>query len=403
MTIKLEALSAVKPSAYNPRTTDPARLDLIELSLRKLGFLLPLFADSAGDISSGHQRHIVAERMGLSVIPVERLDREMALDVRRSVNVMFNRATNDMDASDSPAELLARLSAVDIEALAQAIPDVDRRNPREMYPCLYPEVRPIRPMLLANRGRWNRHARNMARQLANKNIRMAVIVRPDGWVINGIGRLEHAAESGEETLPVVVVPEEKAAFAEACLNLISMDFDLQGRYADFFRYSSFRRARVHVPGNDLGYGFTMFAFGDVHPNEVQLQSNAEHRLQWERVHGTTIMDFGAGRLKETRNLRALGFHVTAFEPFYCPDGETISREETAALAEAFFDDVAAGVEWDSIFLSAVLNSVPFMRTGCTCWRFCRRVVPLQRAAFTSQRTRSITRSGRHWRVMTAHC
>ena len=55
--IKIEPLSAVNPSTYNPRTADPKRLDLIELSLRKLGFIAPIYADANGEILSGHQRH----------------------------------------------------------------------------------------------------------------------------------------------------------------------------------------------------------------------------------------------------------------------------------------------------------------------------------------------------------
>lgn len=358
--IQLEALSAVRPSAYNPRVTDPARLQLIELSLRLLGFLLPIYADETGEISSGHQRHLVAERMGLTLIPVERIGRKMTLDGRRALNVMFNRATNDMGAGDAPAELTRRWEdRQNLVALAASLPHVDPTNPREMYPCLYPEMRSVKELARVNTGRWNGHARNLNRQLARKGINMPVIVRPDGYVLNGIGRLESAAEDGVEQLPVVVVPDARAELAEACLNLISMDFDLETRYADFLRYSSFRRARVVVPGNDLGYGFTMFAFGDEHPSKFDMVANPSLRMTWERVHGSSVMDFGAGRLKETHNLRALGFRVTAFEPFYCPDGDTISREETLALAREFLRDVADGVEWDSIFLSAVLNSVPF--------------------------------------------
>ena len=42
----IEPLSAVNPSTYNPRTADPKRLDLIELSLRKLGFIAPIVGNS---------------------------------------------------------------------------------------------------------------------------------------------------------------------------------------------------------------------------------------------------------------------------------------------------------------------------------------------------------------------
>lgn len=62
--IKLVPIDAVRASEYNPRRNDEKRLALTELSLRKLGFLLPIYADESGEILSGHQRHLVASRMG---------------------------------------------------------------------------------------------------------------------------------------------------------------------------------------------------------------------------------------------------------------------------------------------------------------------------------------------------
>ena len=64
--MKLIDIDSLNPSTYNPRTADPRRLDLIELSLRKLGFLLPIYATPDGEIISGHQRHHVAKRLGVS-------------------------------------------------------------------------------------------------------------------------------------------------------------------------------------------------------------------------------------------------------------------------------------------------------------------------------------------------
>ena len=54
--IKLVPIDAVRASEYNPRRNDEKRLALTELSLRKLGFLLPIYADESGEILSGHQR-----------------------------------------------------------------------------------------------------------------------------------------------------------------------------------------------------------------------------------------------------------------------------------------------------------------------------------------------------------
>lgn len=69
--IKLVPITDVKASEYNPRKNDEKRLTLTEMSLRKLGFLLPIYADTSGEILSGHQRHLVATRMGFTRIPVQ--------------------------------------------------------------------------------------------------------------------------------------------------------------------------------------------------------------------------------------------------------------------------------------------------------------------------------------------
>lgn len=53
--IKLVPITDVKASEYNPRKNDEKRLALTEMSLRKLGFLLPIYADTSGEILSGHQ------------------------------------------------------------------------------------------------------------------------------------------------------------------------------------------------------------------------------------------------------------------------------------------------------------------------------------------------------------
>ena len=51
--IKLVPIDAVRASEYNPRRNDERRLALTELSLRKLGFLLPIYADESGEILHG--------------------------------------------------------------------------------------------------------------------------------------------------------------------------------------------------------------------------------------------------------------------------------------------------------------------------------------------------------------
>jgi len=117
MKISLESLDAVSPSTYNPRSADPKRLDVIELSLQKLGFLAPIFADTDGEILSGHQRHLVATRMGATKLPVFRT-KAIPLNQRKALNIVFNRATNDFDFHSTPGKVTRELESLDLESLA---------------------------------------------------------------------------------------------------------------------------------------------------------------------------------------------------------------------------------------------------------------------------------------------
>jgi len=350
---------SVTPSTYNPRQADPERLDLIELSLRKLGFLLPLFADKNGEISSGHQCHHVSGRMGTQRISVCFFKRNLPLAERKAVNIMFNRGTNDMDVQTSSQEITEKLQAADIYALAQQIPDKQPDTPA-FYPCLNSSWVKIKPLLQANRGQWVQYASNISGVMKAKGVVMPIIVTPKLTVVNGIGRLQNLAEAGVEQVEIITITAQEAHFAKAMLNWLSMDFDIKTRYADYLRHNSFRRARVVVPGNHLGYGFTFVVHPQKHPNTFKLD-NLTQRLAWERQHGTTILDFGAGRLKEVTNLRRFGIQADAFEPYHMrtEDGDTISKSASVHLNRKFLTAVAQPTQWRSIFISAVLNSVPF--------------------------------------------
>ena len=152
MKITLEPLESVRPSTYNPRTADPARLDLIELSLRKLGFIAPIFADADGEILSGHQRHLVASRMGATHVPVFRT-KALDLDQRKALNIVFNRATNDFDFNSTPGKITRELESLDLLALAARIPDKPVGSDAFLR-CVKPAEVGVKDLCKANAGRW---------------------------------------------------------------------------------------------------------------------------------------------------------------------------------------------------------------------------------------------------------
>ena len=152
MNITLESIDAVRPSTYNPRSAVAERLDLIELSLRKLGFIAPIFADSDGEILSGHQRHLVASRMGATHVPVSRT-KALVLDQRKALNIVFNRATNDFDFNSTPGRVTSELQSLDIQALAALIPDKEVGSDGFLR-CLKPAEVAVKDLCRVNSGRW---------------------------------------------------------------------------------------------------------------------------------------------------------------------------------------------------------------------------------------------------------
>ncbi len=351
--IKIEPIDSVNPSTYNPRTADPKRLDLIELSLRKLGFIAPIYADENGEILSGHQRHFVASRMGAKEIPIYRIH-AMDLEKRKALNIVFNRATNDFDICKTPERAKRILETIDLLSLAKNITDKDVGN-REFFRCASPFRESVKKLCTINSGHWIQYARNIARTLRKAGIIMPIICTPDGKVVNGIGRLEMLAELKSEFCDVVYISDDEAKFADAMMNLLTMEFDIHTRYADLLRYNSFRRARR--VRDELGNGFTFQVHAGKPCHSFDIFNKTQQTL-WRKEHGNTILDFGAGHLTETKILNSAGFDCTPFEPYHIT-GSEIDKGKSIEICKKFLDIVASGKEFTSIFISSVLNSVPF--------------------------------------------
>ena len=350
---ELVSIDSVHPSSYNPRTADPRRLDLLELSIRKLGFIHPLYADENGELLSGHQRQFVSKRMGLTQLPVGRTA-AMDLNTRKAVNIAFNRGTNDFNVQDTCKTLAAMLEAHDPVGLASRLADCP---PEKFFRCMHPESVPLDELLAANVGRWIQYARNISCTLEGHGIILPIICTPDRKVVNGIGRLQLAGERKQPFVDVVTINEEEAAFANVMLNYLSMDFDIHTRYADLLRYNSFRRPSGVKKW--LGQSFT-FALVKSNACKTFDLSSSANRAKWIRQYGRTICDFGCGLMDETRIVRSIGVKSIPFEPYFLDANREICPPLARKIAREFLEEIASGVKFDSIFLSAVLNSVPFL-------------------------------------------
>ncbi len=351
MTPRLVPIETLAPAAYNPRRVDPARLEMVALSLRKLGWLLPAYATEDGQLLSGHQRSHVARDLGYRHVPVVTVP-DLDPNRRKALNVLFNRATNDIPQNADTSKMAAKVLRDDVKRLGESLPD----HPMDEFPCLRAREEAVGPLLKSILDRLDRHARNVARTLFLRfDIAMPVVVTESGRVVNGAGRIYAMAERKKPSVQVVRIPDAWAPFAEAMLNFLSMDFDIGSRYADFLRHNSFRRViRVR---SSLGNGF-VFALGKS-IKEFD-HRNPEHAAAWRRKFGTRVIDFGAGHLHETEILRSMGVDCVPFEPYRIfPGRNEIDKEESLRVARGFLAEVASGKPFDSIFIASVFNSVPF--------------------------------------------
>lgn len=360
----LTPIGDLSPSAYNPRKADAERLDLVELSLRKFGWLLPIYADTNGEILSGHQRHLVAGRLSATMVPVVRVP-FFKVDRRMGINVLYNRATNDMyktrTTKELKTDLFERMSEINE---IKTLPDIPVDTP-EWYPIL--GQKPVAVMRLAKLNeRWpEAHAVQMASYIKSNGLpQLPVICTPSNKVLNGSARLTFAIQEQFDTVNVVYVKEEFASHIQAMMNLLTMDYNIQERYEDLLRYNSFRRknqrqdilSTVFVEDLVRHYVNTGNRVG-----AFQLH-NERHVEMWKKYYGNHVIDFGAGLCDKTETLQKMGVDAVAFEPFFlAKDNENIDTDGARKLTEKFLDRVADGTEWDSIFISHVFNSVPFLQ------------------------------------------
>lgn len=351
--MQLVDIDSISPSTYNPREADAERLKYIEYSLRKLGFLLPLYVcEKTGEILSGHQRHYVSKQMGLKRVPVQFV-KPMSLERRKAYNIAFNRGTNDLHRNETSKSVKEKISNYDLNKLIESTPDVT-----DYYPCLHTIKVNGKELAKVNIKNNNKYSKNLARTISQVAGYMPVVITKDLKVVNGIGRLFHQLEKGINEIECVVVPDEKATLAYVMLNLVSMEFNLHKKYEDDLRYNSFRRAMTTRAGG-LGKGFIVGAFGNKRAKDFK-ELKGKHLQAWIAKYGTNVVDFGAGRFSDTRILRAAGLNVYPFEPFMCKEHTNeVDRVKSVENTRKFLKAVASGKEFSSIFVSSVFNSVPF--------------------------------------------
>lgn len=109
--MKIEMIDPVEllPSDYNPRRINDHQLDSLMKSIEKYGFVEPVVINtSTGRIVGGHQRVQAATKLGLSKIPVTKVD--LGESDEKALNVALNKISGDWDI-EMLTEILSDLGA----------------------------------------------------------------------------------------------------------------------------------------------------------------------------------------------------------------------------------------------------------------------------------------------------
>lgn len=362
LVIELVDVKDLQPAAYNPRESDPERLELLALSLRKLGFILPIYATPDGHLLSGHQRLKTAVAVGATKVPVVRID--PAKRRYQQVNLLFNRITNDMKSNDTSAQLFEELRGETMEKLLGQVKDKQPDTP-EFYPCMQWQMASPVELLGKDDRIFLDSTVEMCKKAHQYNIFMPVVMDDEGRVMNGVYRLMGAANSGYEEWPYITLPALEAKLAERLTNLISMNFTLEKQYANVLRYGAYRRPQNIV--HNLVRAMRFWADGCVAKSaEQSLKDARRFWASWRRIHGEDVLDFGAGQCRNELILSKKGVRCTSWEPYAVPwdeeDAENKAKpsiDKSRRLTDNFLQLVANKHRWSSIFMNAVLNSVPF--------------------------------------------
>lgn len=390
MTYEVVRVDDLHPDPVNPRERIESRAVALRLSLLKFGHLMPIVADTEGTICSGHQRLQSLIELGADVAPVLRVPVPRDLIHRGARLMLFNLASADIGdrVRHDPSADQAAFDSV-VERL-EGRPTIDLNDP-EQWPCMRATEQPVARLAAANDdlalGADSKVDGTITLARSPYNVRLPILATAEGALVAGRQRLAAAVMSGAEDWPVVVT-EADPLIADA-MNVIAMGYAATP-LEDVARASVWLnpmwRRKV------LGRGMIFYVDPKVHTAEFDLAARAD---EWKAKHGTYVADLGAGHMGESALLNSVGVRSVAFEPFLVPPGEGMpNQEQTRKMMRLFLAEIARGRPFDSVFLSAVLNQVPFEMD-----RF--RVVTLAHALCSPSTTAYVSTLGTHasaWRT-----
>jgi len=318
----------------NPRPHDEILIERLELSLKKLGLIMPIIAFDNGVILGGHQRIKTLRKIGEKEVYVNFIKTTQMAE-RISINMYLNRVIQEIHASNK--DIVFEDDAF-FEEL-KTLPDV--KNPAlVLKDVFFDDMKSFKVT----------PDKNLVKQeayLYSKGLRLPVIIDEDNNIVVGKARAFMYRSRGRKA-PVLRIKNELAPYVIRSIMGISNKFEFGD--VDFLRTSS----RRHIISNNISSDL-MSIYGKYKP-KYHFGIYAEGV---KRRLGSNILDFGAGNGKQTALLRQHGVNITLFEPFVprANQAEEVSILNTLKSYTAILDALDKQEVFTSVIANAVLNSV----------------------------------------------
>lgn len=336
--INYAPIDRFKEASYNPRKSSEERLSLLEASIKTMGFIMPIYVDEQNTILSGHQRLKIAKRVGIKEVPYVVI-RGLSDHDKQMFNIMFNAGTNDFYDQQTNANIVNQISVEDL--LNSDL------KPVTNITIEYEDREVLRKYEIASTAKGAGAIHGMM----NKGVLLPIILAGDK-IVNGNGRFM-VYQKRHKLIPVIRIPEEFADIARNALNKISMEFSVGKELRPFVRYSAYRRARQSRENTGLG---TNFKYWSKHKNGADITT--KFAATFRRIHGSTLINFGAGNLSERHWLDRLGVQYLDFEPYVCDEAkDRIDIFTSKEVCKTFLQKLKPFGRIDSVFMNYILNSI----------------------------------------------
>ena len=116
--IEYVPIETIKPYAGNAKLHPQEQIDQIKRSIELMGFDDPIAVWKNGEIIEGHGRLIAAQQLGMTTVPIIRLD-DLTDEQRRSYALIHNKLTMNSGFDAEVLELeLAEISEIDMSAFS---------------------------------------------------------------------------------------------------------------------------------------------------------------------------------------------------------------------------------------------------------------------------------------------